>query len=212
MHQKFESFKKKFSRRQNSNSNLLINSKKNPKSFEFISGGIVVGKLVKWIETGGPHARKKKKKNETGDGRVGELVKKIQMNDPTVGKAWKLEGFGQERCKKPEQEATLPGAGEEDGFIKCYDDTTGKELPWQAVEPGREKELKYLRELGVYEKVDERAAVAKYSVTQVDTTWVDTDTAFEEEPMQIRARTVAREFKSGDKPDLYAGTLSAGSF
>ena len=40
----------------------------------------------------------------------------------------------------------------------------------------RAQEQKYLRELGVYEKVDERAAVAKY-VTPVDTKCVDTDKA-----------------------------------
>ena len=57
----------------------------------------------------------------------------------------------------------------------------------------RAQEQKYLRELGVYEKVDERAAVAKY-VTPI-------------EPMQIRSRIVVREFRSGDGPDLYAGTL-----
>ena len=28
------------------------------------------------------------------------------------------------------------------------------------------------------------------------------------EPMQIRSRIVAREFKSGDRPNLYAGTPS----
>ena len=69
----------------------------------------------------------------------------------------------------------------------------------------REKELNYLRELGVYEKTDERLAVAKYNVTLVDTKWVDTDKAFEEGAMQIRSRIVAREFKSEDRPDLYAG-------
>ena len=42
--------------------------------------------------------------------------------------------------------------------------------------------------LGVYENVGERAAVAKYNVTPVDTLWVDTDQAFEGEPMQIRPR------------------------
>ena len=63
----------------------------------------------------------------------------------------------------------LAGAGEEDEFIKCNDDITGKELSWQAVKEAREKELKYLRELDVYEKVDERAAVAKYNVTPLDT-------------------------------------------
>ena len=54
--------------------------------------------------------------------------------------------------------------------------------------------------------MDERVAVAKYSVTPVDTKSVDTDKAFEGELMQIRSRIVAGEFNSGDRPDLYAGT------
>ena len=66
--------------------------------------------------------------------------------------------------------------------------------------------MKYLRDLGVYEKVDEKAAVAKYGITPLETKWVDTDKAFEEEPMQIRSRMCAREFKSDDRPDLHAGT------
>ena len=100
--------------------------------------------------------------------KVGELVKKIQMNDPKVGNIWKLVRFGQEKYKKPEQDAMLAEDGEENEFIKNFDDSTGKELPWQAVKEAREKELKYLRELGVYEKVDEPAAVAKYNVTPVN--------------------------------------------
>ena len=69
----------------------------------------------------------------------------------------------------------------------------GQELPWQAVKRAREQELRYLREIGVHEKVDEHAAVAKYNitpideseaiaqkqVTPVDTQWVHTDQAFE---------------------------------
>ena len=78
-----------------------------------------------------------------------------------VGNVRKLVRFGQEKYRKPEQDAMLAGAGDEDEFFKCFDDITGKELPWQGVKETREKELKYLRELGVYEKVDERAAVAK---------------------------------------------------
>ena len=35
---------------------------------------------------------------------------------------------------------------------------------------------------------------------------VDTDIAFEGEPVQFRSRMCAREFKSDDRPDLYAGT------
>ena len=116
-------------------------------------------------------------------------------------KVGNLVRFRQEKYKKPEQDAMLAGAGEEDEIIKCFDDITGKELLWQAVKEAGEKELKYLRELGVYEKVDERAAVAKYNVTPVDTKWVDTDKAFEE-PMHVHSRVVVRDFKSGDRPRL----------
>ena len=58
----------------------------------------------------------------------------------------------------------LAGAGEEEKFIKCLNDIIGKEVLWQAVKQAREHELKYLGELGVYERVDELAAVAKYDV------------------------------------------------
>ena len=82
---------------------------------------------------------------------------------------------------------------EQEQDVLCFDDITGKELPWHAVRKARELELKYLRDLGVYEKVDEKEAVDKYGVTPVDTKWVDTDKAFEWEPMQIRSRMCARD-------------------
>ena len=59
----------------------------------------------------------------------------------------------------------------------------------------------------MYEKIDENEAVAQYRITPVDTKRVYTDKAFEGEPVQIRSRIVAREFKSDDRPDLYAGTV-----
>ena len=64
-----------------------------------------------------------------------------------------------------------------------------------------------MRDFGVREKVDEREAVAEYQVTPFDTKWIDINEAFEGEPMQIRSRIGAREFKSGDRPDRYAVTL-----
>ena len=48
----------------------------------------------------------------------------------------------------------------------------------------------------------------KTEVTPVDTKWIDTNKAFEGEPMQIRSRIVARGVKSDDRPDLHAGTPS----
>ena len=53
---------------------------------------------------------------------------------------------------------------QEQGVI-CFDDITGKELPWHEVRKVRELELKYLRDLGVYEKVDEKEAVGKYGIS-----------------------------------------------
>ena len=44
-----------------------------------------------------------------------------------------------------------------------------------------ELELKFLRDLGVFQKIDESDAVAKYGITPVDMKWVDTDKAFEGE-------------------------------
>ena len=106
-----------------------------------------------------------------------------------------------------EKHTMVADVGEEqEPDVICFDDITGKELPWHAVREARELELKYPRDLGVYEKVDEKEAVEKYGISPVDTKWVDTDKAFEGEPMQIRSRMCAREFKSDDRPDLYAGT------
>ena len=102
----------------------------------------------------------------------------------------------------------LADVGEEqERDVTCFDDITGNDLPGHVVREARELELKYLRDLGVYEKVDEKEAVVKYGITPVDTKRVDTDKAFEGEPMQIRSRTCAREFKSDDRPDMYAGTF-----
>ena len=97
--------------------------------------------------------------------KVEDLVRKIEVGGRMVGKVWKLLRFGQDEHRKPEQDAMLAGADEEDEFSKCFGHITGKELIWQAVKQAREQELKYLRELGVYEKVDEHRAVAKYHVT-----------------------------------------------
>ena len=50
---------------------------------------------------------------------------------------------------------------EQEQDVTCFDDITGKELPWHAVRKARELELKYLRDLGVYEKADEKEAGGK---------------------------------------------------
>ena len=62
--------------------------------------------------------------NKTGA--VGKSVKKNQMGGPNVGKVWKSLRVGQVVYTKLEEDAMLAGAGEEDDFIKCFDDITWK--------------------------------------------------------------------------------------
>ena len=52
-------------------------------------------------------------------------------------------------------------------------------------------------------KVDEQAACAKFGITALDT-----DKAFKVEQIKVRSQILARELKSGDRPELYAGALS----
>ena len=75
-----------------------------------------------------------------------------------------------------EKHAILAEIEKEEQDVVCIDDVTSKELPWHAVRKAREQELKYLRDLGVYEE-DEREAIAHYEVTPVDTKWIDTCTS-----------------------------------
>ena len=90
-----------------------------------------------------------------------------------------------------EKHTMLADVGEElEQDLICFDDITGEEMPWHAVREARELELKYLRYLGVYEKVDEKEAVEKYGITPVDTKWVDTDKAFEEEPLRESSKVM----------------------
>ena len=127
------------------------------------------------------------------------MVKNLVMNgvkSTKVGRLENLEGDekmlsqGEERLcrsiikglarRNHEKRTMLADVEEEqEQDVLCFDDITGKELPWRAVRKARELELKYLRDLGVYEKVDEKEAVEKYGVTPIDTKWVDTDKAFE---------------------------------
>ena len=123
----------------------------------------------------------------------GKLTKRIEPDDK---KDQKSVRFGQEECNKFEREVMMARAGKDDQFIRCFDDITRQKLSWCAVKQASELELKYLRDHGVYEKVDAREAIAKYQLPTVDTKWIDTDKALEGEPLQVRSRIMAREFKS----------------
>ena len=59
----------------------------------------------------------------------------------------------------------------------------GKKVPLADVRRAREQEVEYVFGLRVYEKVDEREALAKYPI---DTKCTDTNRAFDGEPTQVR--------------------------
>ena len=61
------------------------------------------------------------KKVETGGMKSEELLKRMQMNEPKIGKVGRSARFGQVLA------------------ITCFDDITGKELPWRTVKEVREK-------------------------------------------------------------------------
>ena len=74
-----------------------------------------------------------------------------------------------------EGQAVLSTAEEEDHRVQCVDDIKSQVLPWSAVCQALEQELKSIFEtLGVYEKVEERDAIATCQVNLVDTKWIDT--------------------------------------
>ena len=100
-----------------------------------------------------------------------DLVKNIAMDGPKVGKFEHYENYdetmsqSEERLCKSIIRGLVKRNHEKHGVI-CFGDIIGKELPWHAVREAPELELKYLRDLGVYEKVDEKEAVEKYGSLQ----------------------------------------------
>ena len=61
-----------------------------------------------------------------------------------------------------EKHAILAEVGEEEQRIKCIDDVASEALPLDEGRQAREQELENLRDLGVFEDVDEREAIAQY--------------------------------------------------
>ena len=66
-----------------------------------------------------------------------------------------MKGLTRRNSEKHAMLADVEETQGKDQDVVCFDDVTGKELPWSAVRKARELELKYLLDLGVYEKVDE---------------------------------------------------------
>ena len=69
----------------------------------------------------------------------------------------------------------------------------------------RREEIKYFREMGVYEKVDISEAWAETGKAPIAVRWVDINKGDTANP-KYRSRLVAKEFNTGPLPELYAAT------
>ena len=86
----------------------------------------------------------------------------------------------------------------------CYarDDITGADLDPDLVKEARELEMKYFREMRVYDKVPREQSIGKPTVK---TMWIDINKGDMKEP-KIRSRLVGKEYRTDDDPGLYAAT------
>ncbi len=88
--------------------------------------------------------------------------------------------------------------------VKAWDDVTGKELNAQKVREARKLEIEFFRKMGVYRKV-KRAWVKGRGEKVIGVRWIDINKGDNENP-DYRSRLVAKDFKTGDRPDLFAAT------
>ena len=105
-----------------------------------------------------------------------------------------------------ERHALMASAEEENQRVQCVDDIRRKELPLSEVRQAREQGLDICATLGCTRKsmnVKQSQSLRSFQLTRSGLTQIK---AFEVEPMQIKSRIVARQFKRGERQDLYTGT------
>ncbi len=86
------------------------------------------------------------------------------------------------------------------------DDVHGCELDPRRVREARIKEMEYFRQMGVYERSTTEECKAKTGKKPIKLRWVDTNKSNSEDRPDYRSRLVAKEYKTGWRPDLYSGT------
>ena len=89
--------------------------------------------------------------------------------------------------------------------IVAYDDLSGEELDPKLMVEARKDEIKYFREMGVYDKVAISECYEKTGKAPIAVRWVDVNKGDSVRP-NYRSRLVAKEFRTDVKPELYAAT------
>ena len=89
--------------------------------------------------------------------------------------------------------------------MKAFDDVSGQELNPALMVAARKEEIKYFREMGVYEKVNLKECWDSTGKAPIAVRWVDINKGDSMNP-NYRSRLVAKEFNTGVCPELYAAT------
>ena len=98
----------------------------------------------------------------------------------------------------PSEALHEPGAT---GMI-AVDDVSGQVLDPSMMIKARRDEIKYFKEMGVYEKVDISESWAQTGKAPIAVPWVDINKGDTQNPL-YRSRLVAKEFNTGVCPELY---------
>ncbi|MBN71658.1 MAG: hypothetical protein CME32_20555 [Gimesia sp.] len=91
-----------------------------------------------------------------------------------------------------------------DGTV-AFDDQSGAPLEPMKVAKARQEEIKYFKEMGVYEKVELSECWRATGRAPIAVRWIDINKGDATRP-NYRSRLVAKEFKTDIRPDLYAAT------
>ena len=89
--------------------------------------------------------------------------------------------------------------------IFAYDDVSGAPLEVDRVKRARTEEIKYFKKMGVYKKVPKSRCYQLTGRAPIGVRWVDVNKQDDENPL-YRSRLVAKQFRTGSDPDLFAAT------
>lgn len=111
-----------------------------------------------------------------------------------------------ERTGSPSDDLHEADAGYtmEDGTV-AFDDQSGGRLKPEYVTQARKGEIKYFKDMGVYEKVDIGECWEVTGKAPIAVRWVDINKG-DTTRSNYRSRLVAKEFRTDVHPDLYAAT------
>ena len=86
----------------------------------------------------------------------------------------------------------------------AFDDVTGMKLEAGKVKEARSKEIQYVRDMRVYDKIP-RSQAQRQGWKVVKTRWIDINKGDDENP-NYRSRLVGKEFNNEQMDGLFAGT------